>query len=129
MSADEALFHEIRPDGQVGEYEAMYREIFKPKVLNKPELINLNNKYYLSETLNIDKITRSLKDKKIKKAIVAQLKTKYIIESNTKIIKEMSEGKFNEKQFQKFSKDNNLEIKKIIIKDIKNETVFDSDIS
>ena len=108
--------------------DMLFSKIFNSKILNKPELINLNNKYYLSETLNIDKITRSLKDKKIKKAIVAQLKTKYIIESNTKIIKEMSEGKFNEKQFQKFSKDNNLEIKKIIIKDIKNETVFDSDI-
>ena len=40
----------------------------------------------------------------------------------------MSEGMFNNEQFQKFSKDNNLEIKKITINDIKNETIFNSDI-
>jgi len=106
--------------------DKLFLKIFSPKILNKPELINLNNKYYLSEILNVDKITRNLKDNKIKEAIVAQLKTKNIIENNTRIIKEMSEGKFNKERFQKFSKDNNLEIKKTIIKDIKNESVFNS---
>ena len=69
-----------------------------------------------------------MKDEEIKEAIVSQLKTKHIIESNTKIVKDMSEGTFNNKQFQKFSKDNSLEIKKITIKGIKDETVFNSDI-
>ncbi len=106
----------------------LFIKIFNPKILKQPELININNKYYLSEVLNIDKITRTLKDEEIKEAIVSQLKTKHIIESNTKIVKDMSEGTFNNKQFQKFSKDNSLEIKKITIKGIKDETVFNSDI-
>ena len=104
----------------------LFTKIFSQKTLNRPELINLNNKYYLSEVLNIDKFTRTLEDKKIKKAIVSQLKTKHIIKNNTKIVKDMSEGIFNKKQFQKFSNDNNLEIKKIIIRDIKDETIFNS---
>mgnify|MGYP006106662847 CR=1 FL=1 len=106
----------------------LFIKIFSPKILNQPELININNKYYLSEVMNVDKITRTLEDKEIKEAIVSQLKTKHIIESNTKIVKDMSEGMFNNEQFQKFSKDNNLEIKKITINDIKNETIFNSDI-
>ena len=104
----------------------LFTKIFNPMVLNKSELININNKYYLSEVLNVDKITRTLDDKEIKRAIVSQLKTKHIIEENTKIIKDMSAGLFNIKQFQKFNKDNNLKIKKTIIKDIKDETIFNS---
>jgi len=106
----------------------LFIKIFNPKILKQPELININNKYYLSEVLNIDKITRTLEDEEIKGAIVSQLKTKYIIESNTKIVKNMSEGIFDNEQFQKFSKDNNLEIKRITIKNIKDETIFNSDI-
>ena len=106
----------------------LFIKIFNPKILKQPELININNKYYLSEVLNINTVTRTLEDKGIKKAIVSQLKTKHIIEENTKIVKNISEGVFDNKQFQKFSKDNNLEIKKIIIKDIKDEAVFNSGI-
>ena len=104
----------------------LFTKIFKPKLLNKPELININNKYYLSEVLNVDSVIRTLGDKEIKGAIVSQLKTKHIIEENTKIVKDMSEGKFDNEYFQKFSKDNKLEIKKIIIRDLKNEVIFNS---
>ena len=93
---------------------------------NKPELININNKYYLGEVSNIEKISRSLKDKEIREVIISQLKIKHVIENNTKIVKEMSEGKFNNDRFQKFSKDNKLKILKTSIKDIKNETIFNS---
>ena len=102
----------------------LFIKIFNSKILNKPELININNKYYLGEVLSVDKITRTLKDKKIKEAIVLQLKTKNIIERNTKIVKDMSDGIFDS---EKFSEDNNLEIKRITIKNIKNEDIFNSD--
>ena len=108
--------------------DELFAKIFAQRNLNKPELINLNNKYYLGEILNIDKTARTLKDKKIREAIVSQLKTKHIIESNAKIVRDMSEGVFNKDQLQKFSSDNNLEIKKTTIRDIKNETVFNSNI-
>ena len=107
--------------------DALFAKIFNTKILNKPKLININNKYYLSEVLSIDKIARTLEDKKIKEAIVSQLKTKHIIENNTKIVKDMSEGVFNKEKFQKFSDDNNLKIQRMVIKDVKNETIFNSD--
>ena len=106
----------------------LFDKIYNIKDINKPELININNKYYLSEVLNIEKVLRTLKDIKIKEAITAQLKLKYIIESNTKIVKDMSQGKFNSKEFQKFSKDNNIKIKSVVINSIKDENVFKSNI-
>ena len=108
--------------------DELFVKIFNSQTLNKVELINLNNKYYLSQLLNVEKVSRGLEDKEIKKAIISQLKLKHLIESNTKIVKEMSEGKFNNKQFQKFGKDNNLEIKEILIKSVKDEAIFNSDI-
>ena len=38
----------------------------------------------------------------------------------------MSEGKFKKKQFDKFGQDNAIEIKIVTLKDIMNETTFDS---
>ena len=39
----------------------------------------------------------------------------------------MSEGNFDKEKFQKFSNDNKLPIKQSIIKSIKDETIFNSD--
>ena len=104
--------------------DKLFAKIFNYKNINKPELTNIDNKYYLSEIVAVDKIARTLKDKEIKEAIISQLKIKHIIENNTKIIKEMSEGKFNKEQFDKYGKDNNIEIKKITFKNIKDEAIF-----
>jgi peptidyl-prolyl cis-trans isomerase D len=106
----------------------LFSKIFGVTNINKPELININNKYYLSEIIKVEKINRTLDDKKIKEAIISQLKVKHIIESNTEIVKKMSEGKFKKKQFDKFGQDNAIEIKIVTLKDIMNETTFDSDI-
>jgi|TARA_B100001093_G_scaffold259802_1_gene248329 peptidyl-prolyl cis-trans isomerase D len=106
----------------------LFPKIFNIKDINKLELINLNNKYYLTQIVNIEKVSRSLDDKEIKDAIISQLKLKYTIENNTKIIKEMSEGKFNKSQLEQFAKDNNIDLKKTTIKNIKDETIFNSDI-
>ena len=107
--------------------DQLFSEIFKLKSVNKPELMNIKNKYYLGEVLSVEKTNRTLEDKKIKEAIVSQLKIKQVIESNTKIVKEMSEGIFDNNQFQKFSTDNNIEIKSLTIRNLKDETVFNSD--
>ena len=106
--------------------KGLFAKIFIIKDLQKPELININNKYYLGEVLNIKKVSRNLQDEKIKEAIISQLKIKHIIESNNKIVKDISEGKLNKKQLLKFSDKNKLKILKTTIKDIKNETVFSS---
>ena len=106
----------------------LFSKIFNIANVNKPELINVNNKYYLSEILKVEKINRTLDDKEIREAIISQLKIKNIIKNNADIVKKMSQGKFKKEQFDKFGKDNILEIKKITLKDIKDESIFKSDI-
>ena len=106
----------------------LFNKIYNIKDINRLELINLNNKYYLSEVLNIEKISRGLEDKKIKEAIVSQLRLKHTIENNAQIVKKMSEGKFNRDEFRKFSKDNNLKIEKTTINNLNNEDIFESGI-
>ena len=106
----------------------LFSKIFNLTSVNNPELITIGSKYYLGEVTEVKKVKGTLADKKIKDAIISQLKIKYIIDSNTNIVKKMSEGKFKKKQFNKFGKDNNLEVKEIILRDLKNEIVFASDI-
>ena len=106
----------------------LFNRIYNIKKVNKPKLINLENKYFLAEVVNVEKVSRNLKDKEIKEAIVSQLKLKHAFESNTNIVKKMSENKFNKDEFLKFSKDKDIKIKKITINNIKDESVFNSDI-
>ena len=108
--------------------EVVFSKIFNISKINEPELININNKFYISEIIKVEKINRTLDDVKIKEAIISQLKIKNIIESNTDIVKQMSEGKFKKKQFDNFGKNKGIKIKKITLSDIKNESVFKSDI-
>jgi peptidyl-prolyl cis-trans isomerase D len=108
--------------------DILFSKLFNATNLKKPELINIKNKYYLSEIVKIEKVNRTLEDKEIRKAIISQLKIKYIIESNTSIVKEMSEGKFTKKQFDKFGNDKNIPVKKITLQNIKDESIFASDI-
>jgi peptidyl-prolyl cis-trans isomerase D len=108
--------------------DVLFKKMFNIVKTNKPELININNKYYLSEISTAEKINRSLDDVEIRKAIISQLRIKHTIENNTKIVKEMSEGKFKNEQFNKIGKDNSIEIKKVILTNIKDETIFTSNI-
>ena len=108
--------------------EDVFSKIFNISKVNEPELININNKFYISEIIKVEKINRTLDDIEIKEAIISQLKIKNIIESNTDIVKQMSEGKFKKKQFDNFGKNKGIKIKKITLSDIKNESVFKSDI-
>ena len=106
----------------------LFLKIFNIAEVNKPELININNKYYLGEVVKIQQINRTLDDVEIKKVIISQLKVKNIIESNTSIVKQMSGGKFKKEEFDKFAEDNNIEVKKITLKNIKDEKIFTSNL-
>jgi peptidyl-prolyl cis-trans isomerase D len=107
--------------------DGLFERMFNVEA-NKASLINLNNKYFLSEVESINQITRDLEDKEIRDAITSQLKIKYIAESNIKIVKELSEGKFKKEQFDNFSKENNISIKNTTLKNLDDETIFNKDI-
>ena len=102
----------------------LFNKIFLIKNKNKPELIKLKNKYFLvevSDTLNKE---RGLKNKEVLDAIYKQISIKEKIENNTTIVKQISDGKFNKDQMVKYAKKNNLEIKSLVVKNIKENSIF-----
>ena len=107
--------------------DGLFERMFNVEA-NKASLINLNNKYFLSEVESINQITRDLEDEEIRDAITSQLKIKYIAENNIKIVKQLSEGKFKKEQFDNFSKENNISIKNTTLKNLEDETIFNKDI-
>ena len=107
--------------------DGLFERMFNVEA-NNASLINLNNKYFLSEVESINQITRNLEDEEIRDAITSQLKIKYIAESNIKIVKQLSEGKFKKEQFDNFSKENNISIKNTTLKNLEDETIFNKDI-
>ncbi len=108
--------------------EELFLKIFNNRELNVPELINVKNKYYLSQILSLNKISRTLENDDVKKAITAQLNIQNIVKNNSEIIKNISEGKFNIDNFNDYAKNKNLEIKKTTIKNIKDNTIFSEEI-
>jgi peptidyl-prolyl cis-trans isomerase D len=108
--------------------EELFSKFFNNKDLNVPELINIKNKYYLSQITSLNKISRALNNEDVKKAITSQIKIQNIIKNNSKIIKEISEGKFNKNKMKNYANDKDLEIKKTVIKNVKDNSIFSEEI-
>jgi peptidyl-prolyl cis-trans isomerase D len=106
----------------------LFSKTFRNKNLNSPELINIKNKYYISELVSFNKMSRTLNDKEVRDAIINQIKIKNIIDSNNKIIKNISEGKFNKIEMENYAKNNALTIQSTVIKDIKDKSIFTEEI-
>ena len=102
----------------------LFKKIYNLKSIKSPEIISLNNKYYLAEILSIDKNNRSFNDPQVQEALNAQLNFKKKIENNTSIIKDISMGAIDKEKFQKFASDNNLEIKEYKINNLKQNEIF-----
>ena len=108
--------------------DELFKKIFNLKSLNSPEIINLNNKYFIAEITKIEKISRSISDPEVQEALNAQLNFKSKIENNTSIIKDISMGAMNKEKFAKFALDNNLDIKDYKIENLKQNDIFSEDI-
>ena len=106
-------------------YINLFKKVFNNK-LNYTELVNIDNKYYLAEITNIKKIKLNIDDSNVLKNITNQMKLKNLVEGNSKLAKEIYEGKFDIEGIKKFAKINNLELKEIKIKNLKDNVVFDT---
>ena len=105
-----------------------FNKIYKLNKIQEPEIINIEEKYYLVESLSIEKKNRLFDDLDVQKALKAQLNFKSKIESNSSIIKDISMGAFGKQKFEKFASDKGLELKNYKIKDLKQNEIFSEDI-
>ena len=108
--------------------DELFKKIYKKTDIDTPELINFENKYYIINIEKIKTVDPGIKDKTVRDAITKQIKFKNIFENNTKIAKEISSKKFNEKQMLEFAQKKGLKIKKITLYSLKDNDIFIEDI-
>ena len=89
-----------------------------------PEIIKVNNKYFLAEIKLIVRNNKPINDPEVQKVLNAQLNFQNKIKNNTSIIKDISMGAFNKSKLEIFAKENNLELKDYKITNLKQNEIF-----
>ena len=104
--------------------DKIFKKIFEIENTKIPELINIDDKYYLAEIQSIQKKNLNIKNSDVQNAIKAQLKIKNKFDVNTKIIQDISTGKYNFEEMKEFAKKNNLKIVNTKISSLKDNNFF-----
>ena len=102
----------------------LFKKIYTIKNEKSPEVLKIDNKYFLAEIKSIERNNRPIDDPDVLKAINAQLNFKNKIDNNTSIVKDISMGGFDEAKMEKFATDNNLELKEYKISNLKQNEIF-----
>ncbi len=106
----------------------LFKKIYNIKMLQSPEVINVDGKYYLAEIKNEEKKNRPMNDPEVLEALNAQLNFKEKIEKNTSLTKDISLGAFDNDNFKKFAEKNELVVKDYKISNLKQNDVFNEGI-
>ena len=102
----------------------LFKKIYLIKNEKIPEVLKVDNKYYLAEIKSIELNNLPITDSNVLKTINSQLNFQNKIENNTSIIKDISMGGFDKVKMEKFANDNNLEIKDYKISNLKQNEIF-----
>ena len=120
----------IKKDGNIIKDidDKLFQKIFSIKEVKIPQFINIQNKYYLAKIIEEKNIILTLQDKDLRKTIELQLKIRFKIDENKKLIDKISSKNFNKNQMNQFAQENNLTIEKIKINGIKDTKKFSEDL-
>ena len=102
----------------------LFKKIYSIKNEKTPEILKIDNKYFLAEIKLIEKKIRPINDPLVKKVINEQLSFQNKIENNTFLIKEISMGGFDKIKMENFASKNNLEIKNYKISNLNQNDIF-----
>ncbi len=102
----------------------LFKKIYNLKSPNSPEVVNIDNKYYLAEITKVEKKNRPIDDPQVQEALEAQISFKNKIENNTSILKDISMGAIDKEKFTQFASSNKLEIKNYKINNLKQNEIF-----
>ena len=102
----------------------LFKKIYLIKNEKIPEVLKVDNKYYLAEIKSIELNNLPITDSNVLKTINSQLNFQNKIENNTSIIKDISLGGFDKVKMEKFANDNNLKIKDYKISNLKQNEIF-----
>ena len=102
--------------------------MFSIKEIDRPNLLNFENKYYISEVSSKKEIQLTLSNKNLYDNIKSQLNFREKIKVIKNISNEIDSGKYNREQMKKFAIENSVIIRNLSIKNLKNDT-FDEKVS
>ncbi len=102
----------------------LFKKIYSIKNVKMPEVLKVDNKYFLVEINSIEKNSKPISDPDVLKIINAQLNFQNKIKNNSSIVKDISMGGFDESKMEKFSNDNNLELKEYRISSLQQNEIF-----
>ena len=102
----------------------LFNKIYLIKNEKTPEVLKVDNKYFLAEIKSIKKNNRPMNHPDVLKMINAQLNFQNKIKNNSSIVKDISMGGFDENKIKKFANDNNLELKEYKISNLKQNEIF-----
>ena len=104
--------------------DKLFAKIYRIKNEKAPEVIKIENRFYLVEIISTRKLNRSLEDQEVLKLINAQLLFKKKIKLNSSLAKNLNLGSLNGEQLDKFVIKNNLEIKNYELSSLKQNEIF-----
>ena len=102
----------------------LFKKIYLIKNEKIPEVLKVDNKYYLAEIKSIERNNLPITDSNVLKTINSQLNFQNKIENNTSIIKDISMGGFDKVKMEKFAINNDLKIKDYEISNLKQNEIF-----
>ena len=102
----------------------IFKKIYSIKNKKVPEIIKVDNKYFLAEVKVIERNAKPMNDPQVLKALNDQLIFQTKIENNTSILKDISLGGFDEIKLVKFADNNNLDLKTYKISNLKQNDIF-----
>ena len=91
-------------------------------------LIENNDKYFLLEVIKTEKIIKKFEDKEVKNKIILDLKNKTRRGLISQIISKINSKNFLKSDFNKLSKDENVKIQQISIKDLNDDNILNKGI-
>ena len=103
----------------------LFKKIYAIKTAQSPEVISIDNKYYLAEIKEEIEKNRSMNDPEVLEALNAQLSFKEKIDNNASLAKDISLGAFEGDNFKKFADDNKLIVTDYKISNLKQNDVFE----
>jgi peptidyl-prolyl cis-trans isomerase D len=109
-------------------YKNVIKEIFKNDQIDEVLFIENEDKYFVIETIKTEEIKESINTEKVKTKVIENLKLKSKRKILSVLIAKINQNKFTKVDFNDLSRENTLEIKKLILNDINDNSVLKAEL-
>ena len=104
--------------------KALVKKILDLNETQPTALIEDNNKYYIAELRKTENIQKNINDEFVKNEIISDLNQKTKRKLTAEIVDKINKNNFNKFDFDKLSKNENVNIKKIYLKNLNDDKIL-----